>query len=464
MLNKKINIQNSVILGLALLLAGCSGSQSGEKTADNQEKDQVDSIYQVHIKEFSKEEYPDNPSRGYRSKDFGKYPHDSIRFTRTGEWTFNIQLLPKNDDRAKVTLQEVNLKRFIPYAPTWVRDDEYLTYITLINQEWNRQQVHFLQSEMFDFSVDGFKAQNTTRVDIARNCLNEGLWEAYLFQKENGKEKSYYHGWFDFPDKLYTDLFEKKNDGLDYEKYEKPLEKWVEPPYKKVDLGQLRKPIEDKQVDFETYNDQLYPVVGGRKKKHQNVVYPKEFETINDFLTDSAKFATFKKPGYYATSDPRHTELGRLYDLKKVTWRKTLPATTKEDTTFELSFKYDHRRKDTVTRLIFGGLKAEDIPKLPVDKHHKGWKNSMGIANHTFYRSYSETLDISSENNPYLGMLTTENYQWLDSHKIGIDGPVMHWDGDDPNLLHVWLLSFERHAMVGHYTIQLPEQMGKAEV
>jgi len=61
-------------------------------------------------------------------------------------------------------------------------------------------------------------------------------------------------------------------------------------------------------------------------------------------------------------------------------------------------------------------------------------------------------------------MLTTENYQWLDSHKIGIDGPVMHWDGDDPNLLHVWLLSFERHTMVGHYTIEMPEQMGKADV
>jgi len=55
------------------------------------------------------------------------------------------------------------------------------------------------------------------------------------------------------------------------------------------------------------------------------------------------------------------------------------------------------------------------------------------------------------------------NYQWLDSYKIRIAGPVMHWDEDDPNLLHVWLLSFERHAMVGHSTIDLPEGMKEAK-
>ena len=460
--DKAINFQSLCILGMAFLLGACSGGKGGKETANETKTDPVDSVYQVHIKEFTKEEYPDNPSIGHRSKYFGEYDHDSVRFVRTGEWTFNIQLLPVKDDASVVTLKEVNLERFIPYAPNWVQEDDYLTYITLINQEWNRQQVKFLDESMFDFSQNDFKAKSTTRVDIARNCLNEGLWEAYLFKQEDGKEKSYYHGWFDFPDKLYTELFEKKHEGLDYEQYEKPLETWVEPPYKKVDLSVLRKPIKSQMVDFETHNDQLYPVVGGRAKKHQNVVYPREFNTINDFLTDSARFATFKKPGYYSTDDPRHTELGRLYDLKKVTFRKTLPATPKRDTVFELSLKYDHRRKDTVTRLIFGGLRAEAIPQLPVDQHHKGWKNSMGIANHTFYKSYDKTLESASENNPYFGMFTTKDYQWLDSHKIGVDGPVLHWDEDDPNLLHVWLLSFERHAMVGHYTIEIPESTKEA--
>ena len=52
-------------------------------------------------------------------------------------------------------------------------------------------------------------------------------------------------------------------------------------------------------------------------------------------------------------------------------------------------------------------------------------------------------------------VLLDENGKWLDSHTIGIDGPLLHLDENDPTLLHVWLLSFERHALVGHYTIQL---------
>jgi len=31
-------------------------------------------------------------------------------------------------------------------------------------------------------------------------------------------------------------------------------------------------------------------------------------------------------------------------------------------------------------------------------------------------------------------------------------------------MLRVWLVCFERYAIVGHYTIQMLEQMGKAEV
>jgi len=42
--------------------------------------------------------------------------------------------------------------------------------------------------------------------------------------------------------------------------------------------------------------------------------------------------------------------------------------------------------------------------------------------------------------------------KWLDSHEIGIDGPLLHLS-EDGETLHVWLLSFERHALVGHYSL-----------
>jgi hypothetical protein len=30
--------------------------------------------------------------------------------------------------------------------------------------------------------------------------------------------------------------------------------------------------------------------------------------------------------------------------------------------------------------------------------------------------------------------------------------------------LNAWLLSFERHAMVGHYTVEMPEEMAQLNV
>jgi len=43
----------------------------------------------------------------------------------------------------------------------------------------------------------------------------------------------------------------------------------------------------------------------------------------------------------------------------------------------------------------------------------------------------------------------------LDSHYVGIDGPLLHWDKNDPTKLHVWVLSFERHALIAHYVLDL---------
>ena len=81
----------------------------------------------------------------------------------------------------------------------------------------------------------------------------------------------------------------------------------------------------------------------------------------------------------------------------------------------------------------------------------------MGFGNHSFYENFVQHTQCKSESNPYYAYLTDAAGNWLDSHKIGIDGPLMHFDSVNNNRLHLWLLSFERHALVGHYTIELSE-------
>ena len=44
----------------------------------------------------------------------------------------------------------------------------------------------------------------------------------------------------------------------------------------------------------------------------------------------------------------------------------------------------------------------------------------------------------------------------IDHHSFAIDGPVLHRDSADPSLLHVYLLSYERHTLIGHLVVSLP--------
>jgi hypothetical protein len=80
---------------------------------------------------------------------------------------------------------------------------------------------------------------------------------------------------------------------------------------------------------------------------------------------------------------------------------------------------------------------------------------SMGISNHTFYQSYEELLNYSSLHEPYFSLLLDENGNWVDSHDVGIDGPLFFFDAADPTKLHLMILSFERHSFVGHYIIEV---------
>ena len=80
----------------------------------------------------------------------------------------------------------------------------------------------------------------------------------------------------------------------------------------------------------------------------------------------------------------------------------------------------------------------------------------MGIANHSFYVPATDFDSTSSLTNPYFSFLLDEKGNWLDSHAVGIDGPLLFRDEIEPNKVHLLILSFERHAFVGHYVFDIP--------
>ena len=231
------------------------------------------------------------------------------------------------------------------------------------------------------------------------------------------------------------------------------MEDWIDPENKPLKLSELRTLIQMESVSFENKNDGYFELAGERKKKAINIIKPERAISINDYLNDSTLFATFTPPGFYNTSDPRKTKLGRLNNPVKVELSTTSSVAKNDSSTFELNISYNDTIKNRQTHLIVGGLQKELIPTLTVEEVNKGFQMPMGIANHSFYEPYSYMKKTPSETNPYYGFLTDGEGNWLDSHDVGIDGPLLHFDAENPSLLHFWILSFERHAFVGHYVI-----------
>lgn len=434
------NILNKIISSFFILLLFSCGSEVVEEITTDIAPE-IDSMA-FSIVELTDEEYPDNPDIGFRSKNYRWNSFDTGELLNVEKGTGDLCFYGEDGDT--ITFESLDLLEFIPTIPKSIESDDYLTYISLVNQEWNRNQVNFTASEFYSSNND------VVRVDVARNCLNSYLWEVIAYTQEGEEVLPFSHGWFDFPQGLYADLFEYKN-GVSYDKYKDPLEGWIDPENKEVNLSVLRTTLGIISIGSEDFSDDMYPIEGARKKKYKEIITPVSFSTMRDLQTDNTTFATFSVPGFYNREDPRTTELGRIYALESIEVSKL----DSDSSLFELLLAFTDSTKERTTNLYLGGIDLMEMPVLDVADANKGWKNSMGIGNHTFYETYEEHENYKTNESPYYALLTNEKNEWLDSHVIGIDGPVIHRDCNNENLYHIWLLSFERHAFVGHYTVEV---------
>ena len=443
-------MKNHFILSvcIALTLFSCTQNKtvlnSNEELTDTTQYKTNQNKWIIQLDELSDNDYPSNPDISIRHSKATEPQYSQLDLIRNIDSTFSFTFIPKNNQDT-IILNHINLMEWIPTACKNVKQNDYLTEIALVNQEWNRHQVKFTEGE---FEIKSNNPYQIKRIDLARNCLNAYLWEIITYAEEDGKLKPFYHAWFNFPKDLYAQLFEQRN-GLDYNHYKNELEEWIDPESKPIDFNQLRTVTSEKEVKFKNLNDQEYPLIGERKKKYPNILYPKNTTVINDFLTDSTEFATFSPPGFYNPKDPRKTKLSWLKYPTKIIYR------TIDTNIFELEVDYLNTDSTKTTKLIISGLSKNDLPTLSEKDINKGWMNSMGFGNHTFYETYDHCLANCSKNSTYFAVLVDEHNKWLDSHYVGIDGPLLYWDKNNPNLLHLWILSFERHAFVGHYLIEI---------
>lgn len=401
-------------------------------------------VMEFQVREFEDDEYPSNPDFGFRSSGYQEDFFKKGVLTQNEKSLYNLEF--QTNEGGSIILNNIDLSTWVPSIPDKFQENNYLTQISLVNQEWNRNQVAFCGNEFFtDFS-------KIKRIDLARNCLNSYLWEVLVYTEEGKRILPYAHGWFNFPKQVYQELFFDINQ-RPFDEFAEYLEQWKSPESKEIKREAIRKEIEAMPVDYEDLSDGMYPLSGERAKKLGEILAPKVFSTMRDLQTDSTLFATFVPPGVYNKSSPRKTELGRIFYLDTVMLRKSEQAEN-DILLHEIEMTFSDKRRTRITKLIIGGLDFAELKELDEKDAHNGWQNSMGFGNHTFYENYSEHIKATPKSNPYYSYLADENDKWLDNHDIGIDGPLLHFDNKSKNKLHIWLLSFERHALVGHYALE----------
>ena len=450
-MNQIVKYIGVALLGISLL------TSCGEKAlADNEV---ATTQLAADITQLTDEQYPDNNDIESRSELWNVYEHAKVEVVRNSENDFTIVFLPTNDKSDTIFIEQIDLLAWIPTIPTHAAKDEYLEHIGIINAEWNRQQVRFDKDD-FRVSTDNEEGAKTVRIDLARNCLNAYAWEIITYTEEQGKQKSMYHGWFDFPKAMYRELFDEVNKGvLTFAEYKHHLEGYTHPRKEVVNLDVLRTVDNEYEVPFEDFRHEFYPMTGARKSKYKNIVYPENPTSIEQMLNDSTCYSTFQWPGRYDTKDPRASTLSMLGIPKKVIIRETTSNNMAKEKCYEFDVTYARNTDTTyLTRIVIGGVRKSDLKQLDLMDYNGGFKMPMGIGNHPFYEKQDKAQKNTSKENPYYGFVIDSEGKWVDSHFFGVDGPLFHMDIDDADVLHYWLLSFERHAMVAHLTFNLNEE------
>ncbi len=408
----------------------------------------------VKLQELSNAEYPANAAP--LGKNFQRYANRKLTIIKRDQTHFDFVLEPTNKNTAKIVIKNIDLELLVPKAPKWTKKDQGLETIAFTDREWNRQQVSFpANSENIEIiGGDGFEKQNLVEVALANNCLNAGYWEILLSTKEDNNKTLYYQSWFTFPLGHYKNVFENINN-ISYWNHWWRLEHWQDPSGTVINTSLLRKIIDEKEIVSQFPTDEKIIVAGEQSRKVRTTIAT-NLTSWKDIYSGENKieFATFRPPGFYDTSKPWGNEYWRIGKFEKVVLRNIKPIGVQQNLQ-EIELTLKDTKTGEQNKLFISGVNIQNLPKLPVKEYPKGLYMPMGIGIPPFYQSYKDLTKSHPDESPYFSFLLDSKNRWIDHHRLALDGSVLHLDANNPNLLHLYLLSYERNTLIGHFLLYL---------
>lgn len=447
---RRVRVRSLLLAALALLSAGAAGGIAWFFSRYRTSPEMI-----VPIREMSAMEYPEDPAE--RSVFHGRYNGRRLRLARKDPTRFDFIFEPLDKAAAAIIFRDLDVGLMTPSLPEWTKADPGAARIALTDRQWNRQQVSFdLRSPHLEVrGGDGWEKEHLYKAELAKNCLNAGLWELLLFTEEEGRKALYYQGWFTFPMGHYKAVFEHET-GLSYWNHWWKLEHWDDPEADgvKIDLGRLRAVLAERNAPTK-YDPNERIVAAGEQVRKVRTTIAENLRRWGDF-TDAdgraIRFATFRPPGYYDVDKPWSNEYRRFARFRKAVLRDVrTPAGPERLQEIELIFE-DPKSGDP-SRFIVGGIDLDALPRLSVSDYPKGLYMPMGIGVPPFFQDYERLQANPPRKSPYYSVLLDPSGLWLDHHRIAVDGPVMHRDADNPGLVHLYLLSYERHTLIAHFLL-----------
>jgi hypothetical protein len=412
----------------------------------------ADEVMRIPVREYGHAEYAEDPAN--RSLQHGQYQGRRLVLTLRGGTRFDFVFESDHPDVSTIAVRDIDVALITPNLPQWTKGDPALERIALTDRQWNRQQVSFERSSphVEVSGGDGFERERLSHVDLAKNCLNAGLWEIQLFVQEGGQKALYYQGWFTFPLGHYRALFET-NTGLPYAEHAHYLEHWFDPTGTVMPLAKLRRVLEEREVA--TRWDPSEPIIAaGEQVRKQRTTLATNVRKWGDLFDGrEVRFATFVPPGLYRVDHPRSSDYPSLAGLEKVIHRKIAsPATERPLDELEIVFRGNGAGR---RRFLVSGFEIAAQPQLAITNYPQGMYMPMGIGIPPFSQAYAALEKAPPDKSAFMSLLLDDQDRWIDHHSVGVDGAVVHRDEANPNRLHLYLLSYERHCLIAHFTLEL---------
>ncbi|MEL6353225.1 MAG: hypothetical protein AAFR58_15945 [Cyanobacteria bacterium J06627_28] len=389
---------------------------------------------------------------------------ENIHFQQLLGNQFDISFdLGNGGDTSQLVLRDIDLTLLMPEAPVMAQQNEDLTRWFLTEREFNRQRVVFeagsphidLPEGLSDYSPEDIS------VSLTNNCLGAGYWElAVSALDEDGNSQKIYQGYFIFPRGAYAKIVSWLNP-TSYWEQARTMEAW--PGFQFLSglpfsLHELRRVTVEAAVPVSDLKTEQIMTAGEQIKKRDLIVYnnPQAADSIRtweDLRQAELKFQSFVPPGIYDESKLWDSDFSQLATVVRGIGREIAsPLSEQPLTEVEIDFE---NKEGALRKLIVSGIDLEQVPQLDSADYAEGVYMPLGFGT-PFTQSYEDLKANPPAQSPFFSVVLNSNNEVIDYRKdIGINGLVMHRDLNNPNLLHVYPMSYERITLVGHYVVDL---------